>query len=353
MAGHIDASRLLPPWLPPSLPLALAAAALVLFYVYRRLLPKPLPGIPYNEGLGILGDLPALIKYRKTQPQFRRFFGDLCVRHKSPIVQVFLRPFAKPAVVVVDYRESQDITLRRSKQFDHSSMHARTFGTIIADHHISMRSSDPRFRRNRELVKDLMTPAFLNHVSAPTIYEQALQLVRLWERKAEVADGRPFAAFADIHESALDIILAVTFGESEHIGIVKNQLAVVDKVERQKAPGMAQEPFPFPHVPVQDEVKALTFVVETLAVAMQSPLSTIHHWFLKHTKWRSIFATKERVLRHEIQKAVERLATSSDDDDEAAKCAMDHMILRERAAAKKADRKPAFDTPQMRDELFG
>ena len=376
MSGPIvDWSRSLPPWLPLSVPVVIAAAAVVLYWGYRLILPKPLPGIPYNKGLGIMGDLPELIKYRRTQPNFRRFFGELCLRHDSPMVQAFLRPLAKPVVVLTDYRESQDITLRRAKQFDRSKMHADAFGTVLPDHHISMRSWDPRFRENRELVKDLMTPAFLNQVttrtpspasglfrhriltpfqvSAPSIYEQALQLVRLWELKSDVAAGRPFAAFADIHESALDIILAVAFGPSEHLNIIKNQLAAIEKAQRPSAPAAADEPFAFPHAPLQDEVQAFLTVVETLAVSMQSPVPKLHHWFLRKTKWRNEFATKERVLRHEIRKAVERLATSESNDEEATKCAMDHMILRERAAAKKAGRKPEFDTPRMRDELFG
>jgi len=189
-------------------------------------------------------------------------------------------------------------------------------------------------------------------VSAPSIYEQASQLVRLWERKAETAQGRPFAAFADIHESALDIILAVAFGPSEHLNLIRNQLAVVEGTDNPGTPASADEPFVFPHAPAPDEVQAMLTVVETLAVSMQSPVPKLHHWLLRKTRWRKAFATKERVLRAEIHKAVERLATSSN-DEEATKCAMDHMILRERAAAKKADRAPAYDTPRMRDELFG
>ena len=169
MSGKVmDMSQLLPlpTWLPPSVPLAVAGIVVFVYWTYRMMLPKPLPGIPYNSGLGILGDMPELIQYRKTQPSFRRFFGELCCRHKSPIVQIFLRPLAKPAIVLTDYRESQDIALRRAKQFDRSKMHADAFGTVLPNHHISMRSWDPRFRENRELVKDLMTPAFLNQVAS-------------------------------------------------------------------------------------------------------------------------------------------------------------------------------------------
>jgi len=165
-SSSIDPSQFLPPWLPLSVPVVAAAVAVFLYWGYRRMLPRPLPGIPYNKDLGLLGDLPELIQYRRTQPNFRRFFGELCVRHNSPMVQAFLRPLARPVVVLTDYRESQDITLRRGKHFDRSKMHADAFGTVLPDHHISMRSWDPRFRENRELVKDLMTPAFLNQVTS-------------------------------------------------------------------------------------------------------------------------------------------------------------------------------------------
>lgn len=39
----------------------------------------------------------------------------------SPVVQLFLKPFCPPIVVITDQREIQDVVLRRAKEFDRST----------------------------------------------------------------------------------------------------------------------------------------------------------------------------------------------------------------------------------------
>ncbi len=82
----------------------------------------------------------------------------------APLVQFFGMPFAKPTLILSDFRESQDILLRRTKEFDRSSMTIGSLGTVIPDAHIAMRSADTRFKGNKELLRDLMSPGFLNKV---------------------------------------------------------------------------------------------------------------------------------------------------------------------------------------------
>lgn len=136
---------------------------LSLYLVYRAALPKPFPEIPYNkESVNrILGDLPLLPK----TPNHRAFFMEQNIKHNSPIVQVFLRPLSKPFVVVSDFQIQMDVCLRRTKDFDRSVLNHQTFVGVIPNHHITMQTRDPRFKGNKELVRDLMTPAFLNDVS--------------------------------------------------------------------------------------------------------------------------------------------------------------------------------------------
>ncbi|KAF3808688.1 hypothetical protein GCG54_00010877 [Colletotrichum gloeosporioides] len=71
------------------------------------------------------------------------------------------------------------------------------------------------FKANRELVKDLMTPNFLNTVSAPAIYSNTLRLVELWKLKAKKAGGLPFQADKDINMATFDIIKEVALGEGD------------------------------------------------------------------------------------------------------------------------------------------
>lgn len=102
---------------------AVLTAVLILGYAaYRAALPKPIPGIPYHEksAKSVLGDAPPMVRH---QQEFGTVFdwmtsqgGEL----NSPIFQLFLKPFSRPAVFLTDPREAQDVLLRRAKEFDRS-----------------------------------------------------------------------------------------------------------------------------------------------------------------------------------------------------------------------------------------
>jgi hypothetical protein len=110
------------------------------------------------------------------------------------------------------------------------------------------------------------------------------------------------------------------------------------------------EPVKFSPPPPTPDIDALVTVNKSLHVAVFSPLPDLHHWILRKTKWKKAFQRKEEIITEEINKAVERLA-AGDGSDSNSKSAMDHMVLREMSAAKKAGRKPVFDMPSMRDEV--
>lgn len=145
----------------------IVGAVSLLYLVYQWALPKPLPNIPYNAEAvkTILGDAAEIAKLRKNGGRPRTWFGQQAAKHNSPLVQVFLAPLSKPMLILSDFRECQDILLRRGKEFDRGDRNNAALGGVIANHHIGMQTSSPQFKANRELVKDLMTPHFLNTVS--------------------------------------------------------------------------------------------------------------------------------------------------------------------------------------------
>lgn len=144
-----------------------AGAVVLLYLAYQLALPKPLPGIPYNEEAlhSLLGDGAAIKKLQEQGGRPRAWFGEQNAKHKSPLVQVFVAPLSNPMLLLSDFREGQDILLRRGKEFDHGPRNLAAFSGVLENHHIGMRTSDPQFRANRELIKDLMTPNFLHTVS--------------------------------------------------------------------------------------------------------------------------------------------------------------------------------------------
>lgn len=73
--------------------------------------------------------------------------------------------------------------MRRTKEFDRSNFFGDIFAGTIPDHHIRKLSQDPKFKSNRALVKDLMTPAFLNNVSnrSPATEKQAALVLMCYQ----------------------------------------------------------------------------------------------------------------------------------------------------------------------------
>lgn len=153
---------------PYTISLLVLSVALSSILFYRWALPKPIPGIPYNASAvnSLLGDIPQMMEYKQKTEQIFPWLVAQTVKLQSPIVQVWARPFSKPWVLIADFKESQDILMRRTKEFDRSGFFGDLFMGLVPDHHIFRLSHDEKFKSNRFLMKDLMTPAFLNTVSA-------------------------------------------------------------------------------------------------------------------------------------------------------------------------------------------
>lgn len=156
----------------PSTYAALAVVLALLYALYRAALPKPFPGIPYHKdsARNVLGDIPSLIRFRAGNGQGPQSISDWFTYHfrelNAPVFQLFLDPLGKPTICITDPRESQDILLRRVKEFDRSPFFEKAFSGTIPNHHIVQQTND-KFRAGRRLVADTMTTPFLNTVSAP------------------------------------------------------------------------------------------------------------------------------------------------------------------------------------------
>jgi hypothetical protein len=145
-------------------------AVVILYAGYRWALPRPITGIPYNEKAAqrLLGDLPDIFNYIKKTDTVLPWFAEQAEKLNSPIFQVFARPLQKPWVVLYDFRESQDILMRRTKEFDGGDFFSAIFEGVIPEHHLSKKSTDEQFKKQKAWLKDLMTPGFLSTVSAAT-----------------------------------------------------------------------------------------------------------------------------------------------------------------------------------------
>lgn len=122
-----------------------------------------------------MGDIPHFIALEKAGKRPRDFWVNLARRQNAPVTQYFAGPFVKPAVVVADFREAQDLLLRRAKMTDRGVMNNGLWSGAIPNHFIAMNSRDPRFNESRHLTKDLMTPSFLHSVRIASLPRQAQQ----------------------------------------------------------------------------------------------------------------------------------------------------------------------------------
>ncbi|KAI5212138.1 cytochrome P450 [Aureobasidium subglaciale] len=347
-------------FLSPSV-LALGAMFMTLIYVlYRAVLPKPIPGIPYNKKAAnsIFGDVPEWLSYiKKNNGQALNWWHREMEKHDSPIIQLFLDPFGPPAVVVADFREAQDVLLRRHKEFDRSTIFENIFSGTMPHHHIWQKTGDI-VRTQKRLLADTMMPAFLHEVfkvAAPRIHEAMMDLVRLWDLKARLAKGHPFEAHEDIAHTTLDAIWVVTLGSSAKT--IESQANMLESIPDLSLPGSKDKAIRFPqapHPPAFDAILTLTSSMEPL---ISSPFPKIHHWFLRQSKsYRDAKRYKDQEIDNMIKMAVHKFANSQTvalEKQGKDRSAIDHMIRRELLASRKEGREPQYDTPAAKDELFG
>lgn len=346
---HHDDQSGAPPSSPISILLLGLLTLLTLTYItYHQALPKPLPGIPYNTASAgrLLGDLPELIALVKAG-DLRGFFAGMTTRLDSPIVQFFGRPFSRPTLIISDFRTTQDILLRRTgKEFDRPLSQIATLRGVIRHHHISMLTSDPQFRRNRALVKDLMTPQFLHAVNAPEIWRNAVHFVDLWKWKAQVAEGRAFEAAQDVGHMTFDIIKNVAVGRDGRtmMEVYFDELKSDFDIPGTKKTGN-DSIIEFPKPPRDDTLEAQHRMNKALTPGLAVPMQIFHAINNRRPYMREAYASKEKMLRRQVDLAVARHEASEPLDS-----ALDFMIRREMGAAQKEGRAPVFDSPAMFDE---
>ncbi|KAL8371768.1 hypothetical protein RB595_001526 [Gaeumannomyces hyphopodioides] len=349
------------------IPMAVWAAAAVLaaYALYRRLLPKPIPGVAYNpEAAGsLLGDLPSLL--RDPDGMFEWMVKQAARHPESPLVQVFLQPFGgRPAVLLTDFRESQDIMVRRGREWDRSDWTIDLLGELLPKHHINLKTG-PEWKAHRRLLQDLMTPSFLDRVAAPHLYAGFVNLVDLWRARARVARGRPFAAEADIHHATLDAVLDFTFGKSyPHRAIppqTQHLLSTEPSASGSHDGASADTPLDITYAPVHEAIGFMQHWTENFKRVLDSPFPGAYWLF--HSMKPSEVRFRRRLtafIDGQIDTAVERLGSrrgkqeAGDDEDTAwVGSAIDMMVHREKLLAEAEGREPVFKSQVMEQETVG
>jgi cytochrome P450 len=359
----------------------LAAAILFGLYVlYQAVLPKPLERIPYNEAAAskLFGDVPEMMGYvMRTKRIFvsdlpspigllgvcggvlttmQCWLTSLTARHQSPIIQAFIKPMSLPWVVVTDPYESQDILLRRTREFDRSGFFGELIGGILPEQHIQFLSNDSRFKNNRNLINHLMAPTFITQVLGPQVYKSSMTMIRVWQLKCDLAKGRPFKAHNDITYMALDTIFAAMFGHPEKEGITINRLeAVSDWTPR--IPAAADDPVDFPDGEVPEVFAAALTLANSVTDTQLSPAPRATSWVLRQLPYmKRATAVKDAYIRGRVDECVAFMTFDSSGagtDASQPRTALHSVLLRERDVAAKEGRAPDYRKRAIADEFFG
>ncbi|KAH8896249.1 cytochrome P450 [Thozetella sp. PMI_491] len=327
----------------------------VLYLLYYVLLPRPLPGIPYNKHATstLLGDVPEILRRGRDEKHIFGWLASQTTKHRSPIVQVFVKPLSRPWVVITDPLESQDILLRRTKEFDRSRFFGELIGTVLPEQQNRLLTSDVRFKHNRNLVNPLMSPNFLNQVSGPAVYKSACALMKLWQVKCDLAMGRPFAA-DDITYCAVDSVLAIFFGLPSAESVINQRFNDLSGWNPE-TPKNPDELVPFPEAAMPEVFESVLTLANSVNTQV-SPLPRLTSWVFRNLpRIKKLTAIKDQFISDKINEAVRDIESRGTDNtaDLHTRSALYTVLLREKELAAKEARQPEFQKRAIADEFFG
>ncbi|KAI8267528.1 Cytochrome P450 monooxygenase [Colletotrichum sp. SAR11_239] len=332
----------------------------LLYSLYQFILPKPIPGIPYNKAAtkSLFGDIPEIKK--ESSGNILGWISAQSRRHNSPIFQIWLGPLKKPTVVVADFREGQDILLRR-KEFDRSSFMAGVLSGEAKSFHITLKTG-PQWKAQRRLLQDLMTPGFLHRVAAPNIYKSALRLLDLWKRKSQLADGGAFSAEHDIFYAALDAVLDFGFGDAAPMRALVPQVELLASmsatdIRAKHDSALDNEPLVFPVAPIHPALEATLQSAENVGGVAETGFPKLA-WSIigLMPSVRRGRAVRDEFLVDQVLQASERFKAqlqNTDDEDKHVKSAIDLMVRRLNGVVEKEGHLIPNWTETMRAESTG
>lgn len=268
---------------------------------------------------------------------------------------------ALPWVVVTDPFESQDILLRRTKEFDRSGFFGDLINGILPEQHIQFLSTDERFKKNRNLINHLMAPTFISQVSAPEVYKAASTMIELWQLKCDLAHGRPFSAHGDLTSFALDSIFASSFGLPEE---ESNTYQRINRIKRWSADPLlcaaddkhhAGNPVKFPEdTEVPEVFSAVLTLSNSVTDTQLSPAPRLTSWVIRRFPYmRRATAIKDAYIRAKTETCIALVESGDTKEDQQPRSALHSVLLRERDVAARERRPPAYRRRGIADEFFG
>lgn len=331
----------------------LGVAVVGFILIWRKLYPKPYPGIPYNEASmkRLAGDIPDLVPVIKATNEFSdALFTVTTQKLGTPIAQLLFPAIRKPLIILEDAREIEDILVRRNKEFDKAPMALDIFGPMFPRASLAQFTT-PELKAQKRLWADVMSTEFLRKVAAPSIHKSTYELLELWRLKSSTTyKSQAFNVLDDLKNAALDAIWVAVVGEEP--GTTQFE---IKKLQNQLAGNKAFNENP----PIGSFLKEqVAYISTTIARNSNSPSPKLSQKLETYTpRYRRFRSTVSGEMQRAMKKAVERyqgLEVGSLENDTIDTCAMDLVLRRQILQAKKAGVTPSDPTKDesMLDEMF-
>ncbi|RDW62238.1 hypothetical protein BP6252_11671 [Coleophoma cylindrospora] len=329
--------------------LAVVVLSVAIVGLWWYILPKPISGsIPYNKYASrrVLGDVPELLTHVAVSRNPFTFIIEEIHKHDSPIIQLFIKPMKRPIVIISEPRETEDILLRRGKEFDRGYFFKDIFQGNIPYHHL-VQDTNEQFKAQRKFINDAMSPTFLREVGAPRIHEAVNNLINLWRLKTRLAEGRPFRANVDLKHAIFDAIWVIAIGENANG--VNNQLDFLSGLPSSTTFDVKDSAVVFPEAQNPGIFDAVCRMCEAFETIVGSPFPQLHHKILKlFPGLRKAYSLKDEAITRMLEQSRKRFAQA---EKQKKTSALDYFLHRDDERAVKIGNH--LSEPVIRDELFG
>jgi cytochrome P450 len=310
-----------------------------------RLIPRPIPGIPYSRlsFISPWGELLILGIHNFCTGEVFSWLYLQCIFHKSPIVQLFIPSFSntQPVVVIADLREIEDIVTKRVHEIDRAPLMRDFFGLLVPDATIVM-STGEGFKKQRRLWNTILSPSFLREVAAPTIHQTVLNLAEIWQQKTDLAGGDAFEFGEDIKMATLDAIWIMAVGSNLNLLNANKERLSHRPIYRSHGKvtfrGMERPPF----------YKALCTLLVCLDWVMQGISPRMYYWIFRHMP---MFLRAEKLKNEHLNEAISA-ARERQSKRPILKitCALDQVLSKDASLADSSGK--GCSDEALRDELL-
>jgi hypothetical protein len=329
-------------------PTSAAALALlgILYLFYEWMLPKPYPGIPYDQKAArrLLGDGPEMLREVGHTREVHIWLLKKVTELQEPLCQVFVQPFARPWIILSDSVEAQNVMTRRP-EFERSDFDRTSLSALDGFH--SRHQMGDVWKRTRAWLQDLLSPGFLNNTVSPVLYESSLLLIDYWDKKVRLANDRPFDCNDDLDHFALDGMMSFVFDEEyRHAGLLPQNEAT-GKMEPSSIKIGRNGEAKFPHVQLNKFAAAMYGTVDAINATTAAFWPRLGQYYVRRQPaFHKAITTRREVIEQQVQAALKRFEATGKPET-----AIEFMLFREKKVAEKQGRKPDYANTILRDEV--